>query len=68
VLPAHAADIDEILSFMSRADLKQLNELLGRLRDGLHARANRNGSPAARRRQGSAAAGLTTAASKNESA
>jgi hypothetical protein len=53
---------------MSRADLKQLNELLGRLRDGLHARANRNGSPAARRRQGSAAAGLTTAASKNESA
>jgi DNA-binding MarR family transcriptional regulator len=68
MLPAHAADIDEILSFMSRADLDQLNELLGRLRDGLHARANRNGSPVARRRQGSAAAGLTSAASKNESA
>lgn len=39
MLPAHAADIEEILSFMPRAALMQLSELLGRLRDGLHARA-----------------------------
>jgi DNA-binding MarR family transcriptional regulator len=51
VLPAHAADIEEILSFMPASDLDQLNALLGRLRDGLHARANRNGSPVSRRGQ-----------------
>jgi DNA-binding MarR family transcriptional regulator len=39
MLPAHAADIDEILSFMPRRALAQLSDLLGRLRDGLHARA-----------------------------
>jgi len=39
MLPAHAADIDEILSFMPQAALTELNGLLGRLRDGLHARA-----------------------------
>jgi DNA-binding MarR family transcriptional regulator len=38
MLPAHAADIDEILSFMPQASLARLNGLLGRLRDGLHAR------------------------------
>jgi DNA-binding MarR family transcriptional regulator len=41
VLPAHAADIEAILSFMPRGALAQLSELLGRLRDGLHARADR---------------------------
>ena len=51
VLPAHAADIEEILSFMPRAALTQLSELLGRLRDGLHARADRERPPAARKRQ-----------------
>jgi DNA-binding MarR family transcriptional regulator len=45
VLPAHAADLEEILSFMPRVALNQLSELLGRLRDGLHARADR-GRPA----------------------
>jgi DNA-binding MarR family transcriptional regulator len=39
MLPAHAADIEEILSFMPRTALTELSELLGRLRDGLHARA-----------------------------
>jgi DNA-binding MarR family transcriptional regulator len=39
MLPAHAADIDEILSFMPQAALAELNGLLGRLRDGLHLRA-----------------------------
>ena len=38
MLPAHAADIEEILSFMPRSALTELSELLGRLRDGLHAR------------------------------
>ena len=51
VLPAHAADIEEILSFMPRAALMQLSELLGRLRDGLHARADRDRAAAARKRQ-----------------
>jgi DNA-binding MarR family transcriptional regulator len=51
VLPAHAADIDEILSFMPRAALTQLSELLGRLRDGLRARADRERPSAARKRQ-----------------
>jgi DNA-binding MarR family transcriptional regulator len=51
VLPAHAADIDEILSFMPRTALTQLSDLLGRLRDGLHARANRDRPAATRNRQ-----------------
>ena len=51
VLPAHAADLDEILSFMPRAALTQLSQLLGRLRDGLHARADRSRATAARKRQ-----------------
>jgi DNA-binding MarR family transcriptional regulator len=38
MLPAHAADIEEMLSFMPRIALAQLSELLGRLRDGLHER------------------------------
>jgi DNA-binding MarR family transcriptional regulator len=38
MLPVHAADIDEILSFMPRSALAQLNSLLGTLRDGLHRR------------------------------
>ena len=50
LLPAHAADIEAILSFMPRAALTQLSELLGRLRDGLHERAGRDRSPAVRRR------------------
>lgn len=50
VLPAHAADIEEILSFMPRAALNQLNELLGKLREGLHARAD-SGRPAASRKR-----------------
>jgi len=46
MLPAHAADIEEILSFMPRTALTELSELLGRLRDGLHARAERTrGAP-----------------------
>lgn len=39
MLPAHAADIEEVLSFMPRAALTGLSDLLGQLRDGLHARA-----------------------------
>ena len=39
MLPAHAADIEEILSFMPRVALTELSDLLGKLRDGLHARA-----------------------------
>ena len=50
VLPAHAADIEEILSFMPRVALVQLSDLLGRLRDGLHARADRSRA-APRKRQ-----------------
>ena len=50
VLPAHAADIEEILSFMPRAALNELSALLGQLRDGLHARAD-NDRPPARERQ-----------------
>lgn len=38
MLPVHAADIDEILSFMPRSALARLNSLLGMLRDGLHRR------------------------------
>lgn len=51
VLPAHAADIEDILSFMPRAALTQLSDLLGRLRDGLHARADRDRPTSARKRQ-----------------
>lgn len=51
VLPAHAADLDEILSFMPRAALSQLSELLGRVRDGLHARAERARAATPRKRQ-----------------
>jgi len=39
MLPVHAADIEEILSFMPRSALSELSDLLGRLRDGLHQRA-----------------------------
>lgn len=38
MLPAHAADIEEILSFMPRHSLAALSDLLGRLRDGLRER------------------------------
>jgi DNA-binding MarR family transcriptional regulator len=51
VLPAHAADIDDIMSFMPRAALTQLNDLLGRLRDGLRMRADRVRPPSPRKRQ-----------------
>ena len=51
VLPAHAADLEEILSFMPRAALNQLSELLGQLRDGLHARADRGRPALSRKRQ-----------------
>lgn len=51
VLPAHAADIEAILSFMPRASLTLLSELLGKLRDGLHERGGRDRTVAARRRQ-----------------
>lgn len=40
MLPAHAADIEDVLSFMSRSTLNQLSELLGQLRDGLHQRSD----------------------------
>jgi DNA-binding MarR family transcriptional regulator len=51
VLPAHAADIEEFLAFMPRTDLTQLSELLGRLRDGLHARSDGERAAAPRKRQ-----------------
>lgn len=51
LLPAHAADLQEILSFMPRPALSQLSELLGRLRDGLHARADRVRAETSRKRQ-----------------
>ena len=41
MLPAHADDIDDMLSFMPRSDLAALSDLLGELRDGLHLRAER---------------------------
>jgi DNA-binding MarR family transcriptional regulator len=44
MLPAHAADIEEVLSFMPRNALTELSSLLGRLRDGLHEQAG-NGGP-----------------------
>jgi DNA-binding MarR family transcriptional regulator len=49
MLPAHAADIEEILSFMPRSALNELSDLLGRLRDGLHARAEGRGPRAGRK-------------------
>ncbi len=51
MLPAHAADIEEILSFMPRAALNELNDLLGRLRDGLRARAELGRPVVARKRK-----------------
>jgi len=53
VLPAHAADIEDILSFMPRGALTQLSELLGLLRDGLHARADRDRAAPGRKRPAS---------------
>jgi DNA-binding MarR family transcriptional regulator len=41
MLPAHADDIDDMLSFMPRSNLAALSGLLGELRDGLHVRAER---------------------------
>lgn len=38
ILPKHAEDVHEVLSFMPRERLSQLSDLLGELRDGLHAR------------------------------
>jgi DNA-binding MarR family transcriptional regulator len=51
MLPAHAADIEEILSFMPRAALTELSDLLGKLRDGLHARAEVGQSLVARKKK-----------------
>ncbi len=51
MLPAHAADIEEILSFMPRTALNNLSHLLGQLRDGLHARAELKQSAAAQRKR-----------------
>jgi DNA-binding MarR family transcriptional regulator len=53
MLPAHAADIEEILSFMPLSALNELSDLLGRLRDGLHARAEsgRTAAPARKPRR-----------------
>ncbi|HTK29875.1 MAG TPA: MarR family transcriptional regulator [Vicinamibacterales bacterium] len=56
MLPAHAADIEEILSFMPRSALTELSDLLGRLRDGLHARAA-SAKPAVARKRAKKAAG-----------
>ena len=66
VLPAHAADIDEILSFMPRAALMQLSDLLGRLRDGLHARADRDRAGARAQASAAAAAGRMMASVPHE--
>ncbi len=52
MLPAHAADIEEILSFIPYSMLTQLNELLGRLREGLHARAATGRSGVTNKRKG----------------
>ncbi|HWF84406.1 MAG TPA: MarR family transcriptional regulator [Vicinamibacterales bacterium] len=53
MLPAHAADIEEILSFMPRASLNELSSLLGHLRDGLHARAELGQTAVSRKRKAS---------------
>ena len=45
MLPTHAADIDEILSFMPRAALVRLNRLLDHLRRGLHERHAARAAP-----------------------
>jgi len=49
MLPAHAADIEEVLLFMPRNALTQLSDLLGRLRDGLHKQAENGGPERARK-------------------
>jgi DNA-binding MarR family transcriptional regulator len=41
MLPAHAADIEDILSFMPSNSLAALSDLLGRVRDGLRERQRR---------------------------
>lgn len=51
MLPAHAADIEEILSFMPRAALTALSGLLGQLRDGLHRRAELDRPARSRKRK-----------------
>jgi DNA-binding MarR family transcriptional regulator len=51
MLPAHAADIEEILSFMPRSALTALSDLLGQLRDGLHKRAELGRAAQARKRK-----------------
>ena len=51
LLPTHAQDLEDILSFMPRAALSQLSDLLGQLRDGLHARADRARAASFRNRQ-----------------
>jgi len=51
MLPAHAADIEEILSFIPYSMLTQLNDLLGRVREGLHARGGTGQNGAAARRK-----------------
>ena len=53
MLPAHAVDINDILSFMPRAALAELSDLLGRLRDGLHARAELRDTTLSRKRKAS---------------
>jgi len=50
MLPAHAADIGEILSFMPRVALNNLSHL-GQLRDGLHARTEQQSSATQRKRK-----------------
>jgi len=49
-MPAHAADIGEILSFMPRVALNNLSHL-GQLRDGLHARTEQQSSATQRKRK-----------------
>jgi DNA-binding MarR family transcriptional regulator len=51
LLPTHAADLEEILCFMPANELSELSALLGRLRDGLHERADRARVEGTRRRQ-----------------
>jgi DNA-binding MarR family transcriptional regulator len=51
MLPTHAADIEEILSFMPRAALTALSVLLGQVRDGLHRRAERGRTAPPRKRR-----------------
>lgn len=54
ILPTHARDIEAIVSFLPRPALDRLCDLLGELRDGLHARAAPGGgrpAPVAARRR-----------------